>query len=402
LLAVVALDGSAMRDTFATMLWPDADSRRARANLRQRRFRLARSAGAALLRRRRKTDAGCARAHPARDLDAALAAIPDACDGEWLDGLVYDDCPEIERWLHLARERWRVLRSQALARVASAHESAERITLALRLATRLAAHEPLSDHAHRRLMRLHHLRGDLGAALDVYRRFAERLDAELGELPDDETAALAASLRRGEAATRVSAPVPPTLARPVRRIGRDEAWATLQHAAQQRAPLLIEGAPGVGKTRLLSRLHRGWRCIARCCWFRHWRATTSARTRCCRDCSRLWLDQDALRPDGADALPDWARSELAALLPELGAAPARVNALRLQRALALALQQAALDSVALDDLQQADRASIELLPALTGPGLPAGCWRCAPAKCRRRCSAGCTARTLRSNCHWLR
>jgi DNA-binding SARP family transcriptional activator len=370
LLSVVALDGSAMRDTLATMLWPNADSLRARANLRQRRFRLARGAGAALLDGDERLTLAAHVAHPARDLDAALAADPDACDGEWLDGLAYEDCPEIERWLQLARERWRVLRSQALARVASAHENAERVTLALRLATRLAEHEPLSDHAHRRLMRLHHLRGDLGAALDVYRRFAERLDAELGELPDDETAALAASLRRGEAATRVSAPVPPTLARPVRRIGRDEAWATLQQAARQRAPLLIEGAPGVGKTRLLadfiaagdaSRMllvpalagddERPYAVLSRLL-------------------ARLWLDQDALRPHGADALPDWARSELAALLPELGAAPARVNALRLQRALALALQQAALDSVALDDLQQADRASIELLPALTGPGLP--------------------------------
>jgi DNA-binding SARP family transcriptional activator len=371
LLAIVALDGSAARDVIAAMLWPDAPGERARSNLRQRRFRLGRSAGAPLLAGDERLTLTTHVLHPARDLDGALAIDPDACEGEWLEGLSYGDCPEMDRWLLLARERWRVLRSQALARVASAHERGERVELALRLATRLAAHEPLSDHAHRRLMRLHHLRGDLGAALDVYRRFAERLDAELGELPDDETAALAASLRRGEAALRVSAPVPPTLARPVRRIGRDEAWSMLQHAAQQRAPLLIEGAPGVGKTRMLSDF------VAAADDSRAVLVPALAGDAgrpyavLSRLLSRLWFDRDALRPDDVSALPGWARRELAALLPELGEAPARADALRLQRALALALQNAALDAVALDDLQQADPASLELLPALNGEGLPA-------------------------------
>lgn len=371
LLAVIALDGSAMRDVLATMLWPQVGPSRARANLRQRRFRLTRHVGGALLMGDERLALAKHVLHSARDLDASLSADPEACDGEWLDGLSYEDCPEMEQWLQLARERWRVLRSQALARVASAHEDAKRIAPALQLAVRLAAQEPLSDHAHRRLMRLHHLRGDLGAALDVYRRFAERLDAELGELPDEETAALAASLRRGEAATRAAAPVPPTLARPARRIGRDDAWASLQTATRQRTPVVIEGAPGIGKSRLLSDFVSAAD-AARILVPAFAGDANRPYALLTRMLAQLWFDGESLQAGAVDALPEWSRYELAALLPELGPAAPRADALRLQRAFALALKRAKLDCVALDDVQQADRASLELLPALTGAGLP--CW----------------------------
>ncbi len=369
LLAVLALDGACARDTLARMLWPDSSPVHALANLRQRRFRLARVAGGPVVdgdRTLRLTDAV---RHPAAEADRLLQADPAALDGDLLEGLDFADCPDLDHWLQPARERWQVLRAQALGRLASKLEAAAQLATALAVAQRLAADEPLSDHAARRLMRLHHRRGDLGAAIDAYRRFAERLDAELGERPDDETAALAASLRQGIAPAPRA--VPPTLARPPRRIGRDAAWAALQGALVDGRSLIVEGAPGVGKSRLLGDFVaesalRGLHLAAL--------AGDAARPYALlvRLLSRLWLDPRALRPGGAEDLPTWARRELAVLLPELGDAVRQTSTLRLQRAAALALRGAGLRLVALDDIQQADAATLELLPALAEEG--GLCW----------------------------
>jgi DNA-binding SARP family transcriptional activator len=364
LLAVLAMDGACARDTLAALLWPVQDPAHARASLRQRRFRLARGAGAPIV-------AGDATLHLAAGVRHALAQpallLADdvqALDGDLLDGFVYDDCPAFDQWLLGARERWRVQRAQALARVASAFEARREVAAALRCAERLAADEPLSDHAHRRLMRLHYLRGDLGAALGVYRDFADRLGAELGELPDDETAALAATLRKGELPARASAPLPATLARPPRLVGRAVAWAALETAWAERRPLVVEGAPGLGKTRLVtdflaSRHGRPLLVSAQPGDASHPYALLA------RLLARLWA-RDGRPP----ALEEWAKRELACLLPELGPSPERADTLRLQRAAASALAPHALSLVVLDDVQQADVATLEMLPALVGPDLP--------------------------------
>jgi DNA-binding SARP family transcriptional activator len=371
LLAVLALDGACSRDTLARMLWPQADPSRSLASLRQRRFRVARTAGATVIVGNEWLRLDAAVLHAASHADALLDALGlDALDGELLDGLDFGDCPDVDRWLANARERWQVLRSQALARAASRLESEGRLAQALPIAQRLALDEPLSDHAHRRLMRMHHRRGDLNAALDVYRTFAERLAAELGELPDDETASLAAALRRGDLPAPRS--MPPALARPPLRVGRDAQWRALEQAWTGRQQVLLEGAPGVGKTRLLedflATLDAG-RVLAS-----YALPGDAGRPYAllARLLARLWFDAGALRPDGAAALPEWARGELAALLPALGPGVARVNPLRLQQAAAQALRDARVALLAVDDVQQADAATLELLAALRGDGLPVG------------------------------
>lgn len=372
LLAVLALDGSCARDTLAAWLWPAASPAQARASLRQRRFRLARAAGGALVEGEERLQLAAGVATPAEALDAALRADPQALAGEWLEGQAYDDCPALEAWLLQARERWRVQLAQALARLASELEAQGQLALALACAGRLAEQEPLSDHAQRRLMRLHYLRGDLGAALESYRRFAARLAEELGELPDDETAALAARLRQGAELPRAAAPLPASLQRPPRLVGREAAWQQLAQAWADGAPLLVEAAPGLGKSRLLADFLHGQPGALRLA------AQPGDAERpyalLARLLGRLWFDTGAPWPGAATALPDWARRELAALLPELGEPPPRLDPLRLQRALRTALQpppgQAALQAVVLDDVQQADAATLELLPTLAGPGLP--------------------------------
>jgi tetratricopeptide (TPR) repeat protein len=165
--------------------------------------------------------------------------------------------------------------------------------------------------------------------------------------------------------------VPATLRRPPRLIGCEAAWAALQQGHEARVAVVVEGAPGVGKTRLLTdfaaNLAPGSTLLVPC------RAYDAQRPYALlvRLLSRLWLGPAALRPLGPRALPEWARHELAALLPELGSATPRTDAARLQRAVEVALQQARLEWVALDDVQNADVATLELLPSWVGEGLPA-------------------------------
>jgi DNA-binding SARP family transcriptional activator len=373
LLALLAMEGACARDVLAQMLWPEGDVIKARASLRQRRYRLARSAGLALIEGEATLQLAAGVDHDARDPEARLARDATTLQGELLEGLVFDDCPEYARWLDGARERWRMTRAQALGRLAGRLQEQGSVGHAIVVSQRLCAEEPLSEHAHRQLMELHYANGDLGAALQVYQRLAERLEAELGELPDDETAALAARLRLGQAPIRTatSTGVPPTLRRPPRLIGREAAWAALEQARTGRAAVVVEGAPGVGKTRLVADFVAG--CQARAALMVPARAGDAQRPYALlvRLLSRLWLDADALCPGGQQALPEWARHELAALLPELGAGAPRLEALRLQRAVAVALQQAKLELVALDDVQNADAATLELLASWVGEDLPA-------------------------------
>jgi DNA-binding SARP family transcriptional activator len=371
LLCVLALDGPCARDTLATMLWPGVSIAKARASLRQRRFRIARTVSLAMIEGDEVLRLARGIRHTVTDADTLLADDPAALDGELLQGFSYEDCPGFEDWLGAARDNWRALRAQALARVASQLEESGRVAAALSLAQRLAAEEPLSDHAHRRLMRLHYLRGDLGAALEVYRQFAQRLDEELGEAPDDETATLAAELRLGDAPTRTARPLPPTLRRPPRLIARDQEWTTLERAWEERRSVLVEGAPGLGKSRLLEDFlaRQPSRQAVAVASLPGDQAHPYAVL--VRLLSRLWLDPGACQPRGFEALPDWARRELATLLPELGNGQPSIEPLRLLRASSLALAQANLIAVVIDDVQQADLASLELLPSLVGAGLPA-------------------------------
>ncbi len=371
LLALLALDGAAARDSVARLLWPTQTPARALASLRQRRFRLGRSAGQAVVDGDETLRLAAGVAHDLGDPLPALQADAAALQGDLLQGLDCAGIPDFDAWLLGGRERWRVQRAQALASLASQHEADNALAAALACAERLAGDEPLSDHAHRRLMRLHHLRGDLGAATEVYRRFAARLDAELGELPDDETAELAARLRQGtQAPPRAPVPVPATLRRPPRRVGREAAWQALQQAWEASAALVVQGAPGAGKTRLLADYAR--LCSPGSVLMLAARPGDAERPYAAASAllDQLWLQPGAPQPQGVAALPAWVRRELAVLLPELGPAPAVADALRLQRALRAALAASGLQLVILDDVQQADRATLEVLPALQGPGLP--------------------------------
>ena len=126
----------------------------------------------------------------------------------------------------------------------------------IRYARRLVRIDPLSEEAHRKLIRLYALSGRRGRALAHYEDLVDLLDRELGVEPLEETTALCRSLRDGEGPAGDLPDVPEPTGPVLPLVGRDEPLAALEtpwrEALSGRGRLtLVVGDDGVGKTRLV-------------------------------------------------------------------------------------------------------------------------------------------------------
>ncbi len=360
LIALLAQDGPTQRSRIAALLWPGASESQARTNLRQRLYRLRQQAGCDVVR-----DDGALRLADDVGLDIteslrALRADATAAAGELLGTHDYGEHEDLERWVAAARQRWRTERAKCIAQRTSELEARHEIAAALPYAQRHVNEEPLLEQAHRRLMRLHYLRGDRAAATAAFDQCRARLQAELGIEPDDETLQLARLIESGRALAQPRpAPRPLGVLRPPRLVGREAPWRRLQSIAQGAGAALILGEAGIGKTRLLGDFSATSRCAVAC------NARPGDASLPFALLARLVR---ALVQAFGPVQADWARQELARIAPELGAAPAgELAVLRLQQAVLHALAQArdaGLALVAVDDLHFADASSLELLPAL--------------------------------------
>ncbi|HSC64401.1 MAG TPA: AAA family ATPase, partial [Caldimonas sp.] len=258
LLAVVALAGPIQSDHLAALLWPSAATRQADTSLRQRLFRLRRDTGMALV----SSGALMSLASGIEDdLAATLEKIGSdehAGRAELLGDLDFDDLPDLAAWVGAQREHWRVRRDAALAAAAAACEQDGAIARGLVYAQRLVESDPLGEHAQRRVMRLHYLRGDRAAAIAAFERFEQRLKDEQGTPPSAETIELLATIERGAAALPARrAVVPASLLRPPRLVGRERELAALHRAWSSRRVFLLVGEAGIGKSRLLQEFSAG-------------------------------------------------------------------------------------------------------------------------------------------------
>lgn len=361
LLAHLLIEGPASRAAMAALLWPAADAARARGNLRQRLRRLKAAAGFDLL---ADTDPLRLRADLAHDLDADDPALADRAGdagAELLQGLDLADVQGLHDWVLAARQRVRTARRAALERDATQLETAGHVAAALRLAQRLLELDALDESAHRRVMRLHHVRGDRAAALQAFQHCKDLLARELSMTPCRETRALAADIESGAAPRRDAGarPRPIALARPPRLIGRDRELAAVSQGWQHGPVVAVLGDAGVGKSRLL----------AECTGRQAAALSIAARPGDAQVPFALLTRLLRAMPGLANtALPPWVRLQLGHLLPELGRPESpSLNPLRLRQALGWllgnvpSLQQGIL---VIDDLQFADDGTLEELPAL--------------------------------------
>jgi DNA-binding SARP family transcriptional activator len=356
LLAWLALEGPTPRARLAQLLWPDKDVEAARNSLRQRLFQLRKQAGIELV----VGSVTLALAEGvAHDLDAATAI---------LHGIAAEDLArgEFAQWLELQRTRRGQQARRVLAERAEAAEQAHDWSEALHHANELLALDPLSEDAHRRVMRLHYLAGDRAAALLAFDRCEQVLKDEVGIKPSAATLTLLATIESSRAALALPAapPVPASVLRPPRMIGRAGELAQMQKGWRAAQVVTAIGEAGMGKTRLLQEFVAGLDGVA----YASGRPgdagvpyATLARL------LRAAMADDAAGTAVAAALP--APQPLACVLPELNVDLPRetVGAQRLvlQRALVdLLAARPGLRGLVVDDLHFADEASLEMLAAL--------------------------------------
>lgn len=353
LLAYLALEGPTARARLASLLWPDVEDSRALGNLRQRLLRLRHATGTELVLGR-----PLARLAPGVEHDLH--------DGyELLAGLGEHGASGLGEWLAQQRERRRRTHAARLAAAAAQAEAEGELATALEHALTLVALDPLSEQAHRRVMKLHYLRGDVAAAIAAYERCRNTLRQELSAAPSKETEALRASLGTAlipAAPAPAERSVPLSVLRPPRLIGRDAEWDALQRAWDEAQPVFVLGDAGMGKTRLVSDFARahGQMVVVN--------ARPGDERVVYAGISRLLRQLPRERLAALDA---GIRKELARLLPEFGdAEPIRSDAERTRffNAVAAALQTQGVDlgGVIVDDLHFADEASVELIQYLLG------------------------------------
>jgi DNA-binding SARP family transcriptional activator len=125
---------------------------------------------------------------------ATMQSKAELYGGEFMAGFKLADCPGFEDWLQVQRE---TLHGRALAlleRLASCHEQAGALNLALPFALRQSELEPWDEAACRRVMRLYARNDQSSAAIDHFKTFRRHLKTELGVVPSEETQLLAQTI----------------------------------------------------------------------------------------------------------------------------------------------------------------------------------------------------------------
>lgn len=352
LLVWLAIEGPTSRGRLATLLWPDSAPAAGRTTLRQRLFQLKKALTCELVCGQNTLALAPDVRH---DLDEASHLLGNT--GVNVGG-------EFGQWLAHQRERRSQGASQRLVdQIDQAHAAGD-LAAALLHARALLAVEPLSEHAHRCVMRMHYLGGDRAAALLAFDHCERRLKDEVGTHPSPATMALLATIEQSEVTPlATSATVPASLLRPPCLIGREAELAALAQSWLTGQVVALSAEAGMGKSRLLQTFadsHPGTVHVAA----RPGDAAVPFAT-----LARLLRAVMALTNSVGASMASAMRQEVARVLPEwqldLPQAPGAGQGLGLQRAMRTLLQSSpALTGMLVDDLHFADEASLDMLLSL--------------------------------------
>ncbi|HIC87957.1 MAG TPA: tetratricopeptide repeat protein, partial [Anaerolineae bacterium] len=374
LLAYLAVNADHLqpRARVAGTLWPDVPEQRARRALSQALWQARRAAGqdaiqtvgdTLVLGNHVWTDVAQFRlgivATDVKSLQEAIILY----EGDFLE-----DCDQ--EWALLAREQLQKQYLDGLQRLVKALRERGEYEQALIYAQEVARQEPLREAAHEEIMRLYLSLDQPALALQQYGVLRALLLEELGVEPPPVLQALREAIETGEVWVEVRPA--PLFTTPERLpfVGRREERAALLQAvdralAGQGAIVLVEGAPGMGKSRLLAEVEQG----------AGWRGMTTAYAHARPLGGPYTPLQEALAgvlsPVNVAALsrlvPQPVRETAARILPELGTPLPEMQPGQLEQALVEVMRGLARCTplvLLLDDLHDGDPAVVRVLARL--------------------------------------
>jgi len=189
LLAWLVLEGPTPRAQLAALLWPESPPEAARNTLRQRLFQLRKLLGADVVSGQQNLQLAAGVGHDLAGGHELLADVNLDLGGDYAAWLAQQRAQRVDAHLSM-----RQAEAEQLERAGEFEAALPHAQALLRLA-------PLSEAAHRRVMRLHYLAGDRAAALLAFDACEQVLKNEVGTRPSTETLGL---LRAIEARPRIA------------------------------------------------------------------------------------------------------------------------------------------------------------------------------------------------------
>ncbi|MGD8406134.1 MAG: AAA family ATPase, partial [Anaerolineales bacterium] len=205
-------------------------------------------------------DFSIALASPSSDLGKLTEAL-DLYKGDFLEGFSLPDSPQFDDWVASEREHYQLIAMNGYSDLSHRHEAMRDYPAALESARRALAFNPFQEDLQRDVMRLLYLNGDRARVIQQYESLRKLLDEEMGVIPMPETRALYDSIIND---TFILPPVETiSQSSPTNKstdksllpfLGRDAELETLKGHLGSGKLILLEGEPGIGKTRLLTEL----------------------------------------------------------------------------------------------------------------------------------------------------
>jgi len=182
-----------------------------------------------------------------------LEAAVDLYKGAFLEGFHIRDARGFEGWMILEQERLRSRVLEALYHLGEYHLQRTQYTSGVAHVARALQLDPLSEPAHRLMMRLLAQSGQRSAAIAQFEHCRKLIEEELGVEPEDETYELYEQIMAGELSVEAPTQTPHNL--PAMATAFIDRPGELQHIIAQLdrvecRMLTLVGPGGIGKTRL--------------------------------------------------------------------------------------------------------------------------------------------------------
>ena len=277
---LAAQDTPLTREHILGFFWPDHERAAAQQLLRTTLHNLRKSLGAALVISEDTLSLAPETRIDVREFEAmitapgtdraALTGTLSLYRGDFLADFSLPDSLSFENWTIVERERYRGLAVRGLTHLTRLHEAEKDYRAALEALDRALAFDPLQEDLQREALRFHYLSGDRAGAIRRYDQLRRLLDEELGVPPMAETRDLYQAIITDQ---QLEAKPPAVLGpHPARRrarevkpalpfTGRGAELQLLQNLVRSHKLALIEGEPGIGKTRLAEEFTRKFEAI---------------------------------------------------------------------------------------------------------------------------------------------